>query len=171
MSRIASSSRDVALTDLRRRYVPTLSTLGASLFSLLPIVAEAPLIPDIGLLVLIAWRLLRPEVWTAAMALPLGLFNDLVSGHPLGQSMALWTLLFLALDFIDTRLAWRDYWMDWAIAALAILGYIAGGWYIGRLMGSATEFGVMLPQLFFSIFAFPLIARLVLALDRWRLAR
>lgn len=171
MSRIASSRRDVAFSDMRRRHVPIVSILAAGLLALLPIVAAFPLLPDFAFLVLIAWRLLRPEIWTAAMALPLGLYNDLVAGHPLGQSMALWTILFLALDFVDSRLAWRDYWMDWLIAAAAILFYVAGGWYVARLMGSTTQFTVMLPQLFLAIFAFPLFARLVLALDRWRLAR
>jgi hypothetical protein len=39
------------------------------------------------------------------------------------------------------------------------------------MIGSRTEFVVMLPQFALSIFAYPLVARLVVALDRWRLAR
>lgn len=170
MSRIASSSRDVAISDWRRRRVPVLSTVAAGLLALLPIVATAPLIPDLAFLVLLAWRLLRPEIWTAVTALPLGAFNDLVAGHPLGQSMALWALLFLALDFVDSRVAWRDYWMDWLIAAAAILFYAAGSWYVARLMGNAAEFNVMLPQIIAGVLTFPLVARLVLSLDRWRLS-
>jgi hypothetical protein len=38
-------------------------------------------------------------------------------------------------------------------------------------MGSQAAFAVMLPQLGLSVFAYPLVARLVVALDRWRLAR
>jgi hypothetical protein len=38
-------------------------------------------------------------------------------------------------------------------------------------MGSQVVFEVMLPQIFLSILAYPLVARLVLACDRWRLAR
>jgi len=171
MSRIAFSQREVAMSDLRRRHVPILSTLAAGLLALLPIVAGSPLVPDFAFLVLLAWRLLRPEIWTAVMALPLGFYNDLIAGHPLGQSMALWTLLFLLLDFVDTRLSWRDYWMDWIIAAMAILLTVAGGWYVARLMGSAAYFSVMWPHILLSIFAFPLVARIVLALDRWRLSR
>jgi rod shape-determining protein MreD len=62
MSRIAGSSRDVALMGpppvgadpdhARRR-----------LLDLLPIVATWPIVPDFAFLVLIAWRLLRPEMW------------------------------------------------------------------------------------------------------------
>ena len=171
MSRIAYSQRDVAITGFRRRYVPIISVLLAGLLALLPIVMETPYIPDFAFLVLIAWRLLRPEMWTAGNALPLGFYNDLVAGHPLGQSMALWTMIFLLFDLIDTQLGWRDYWMDWLLAAAAILFYVYGGWYVARLMGSQAEFNVMLPQIFVSVFTFPLVARLVLGLDRWRLGR
>lgn len=171
MSRIAGSSRDVAILGMRRQAVPVMSTLAASLLHLLPIVASWPLAPDFAYLVLIAWRLLRPELWQAHAALPLGLFNDLMAGHPVGQSMALWTITFLAMDLVDSRVGWRDYWMDWLFAALAILFHTAAGWWIAKLMGSEAPFSVMLPQIGLSVFAYPLVARLVIGLDRWRLAR
>ena len=171
MSRIAGSSGEVAIRDLRRRFVPVGSTLAASLLALLPIVASRPLVPEIALLVVIAWRLLRPEIWPAWMALPLGLFNDLVAGHPIGQSMAFWTILFLACDYIDSRLGFRDYWMDWLIAAAAILFHTAAAWYVAMLMGAVMDFAVLLPQLGVTILVYPLAARIVLALDRWRLSR
>ena len=171
MSRIAFNQADVRRRHLRREYVPLVSTLLACLLSLLPIIVSSPVIPDFGFLMLIAWRLLRPEMWAPAVALPLGLFNDLVGGHPLGQSMALWTTLFITFDIIDSRVLYRDYWMDWLIAAVAIGGYVFADWYIGTLMGNETSFTVMLPQLGATILAYPIVARLVLALDRWRLAR
>ncbi|HEX8193328.1 MAG TPA: rod shape-determining protein MreD [Allosphingosinicella sp.] len=169
MSRIAGSTGEVAMRELRRRFVPTGSTMAASLLALLPFVPGAPLIPEISLLVVIAWRLLRPEIWPAYMALGLGLFNDLVAGHPIGQSMALWTLIFLACDYVDSRLGFRDYWMDWLIAAAAILFHAAVAWEISALMGSRIEFAVLLPQTIAGILAYPFVARFVLALDRWRL--
>jgi rod shape-determining protein MreD len=169
--RIAGSGRDVAMWGFRRQWVPVLSTLAASLLDTLPLVVTTPLVPDFAFLVLLAWRLLRPEMWPASIALPLGLFNDLVAGHPLGQSMALWTITFLACDLLDSRSGWRDYWLDWLFASVFILFYVAGGWRIARAMGSAMEFEVLLPQLLLSIFSYPLVARLVVALDRWRLSR
>lgn len=171
MSRIAGSSRDVALLGLRRQWVPILTTLAASLLALLPYVASWPIVPDFAFLLLLAWRLLRPEMWQAHIALPLGLFNDLAAGLPIGQSMALWTLTFLLLDIVDSRVGWRDYWLDWLLAASAILFYTAGGWYVARQMGAQAPFAVLLPQLAASVFAYPLVARLAVALDRWRLSR
>lgn len=171
MSRIAGSSRDVALLGIRRQVVPVVSTMLAALLDTLPIVVTTPLCPDFAFLVLLAWRLLRPELWPVWAPLPLGLFNDLVSGHPIGQSMAVWTALFLLLELGDSRTGWRDYWLDWLFAAVAILAHIFAGWYIARLMGNRAEFAVLWPQYALSVFAYPLVARLVVGLDRWRLAR
>jgi len=171
VSRIAGSSTEVAIRDLRRRFVPLISTVVAILLALLPIVAQAPLLPDFGFLLLITWRLLRPEIWTPRMALGLGLLSDLVTGHPLGQGMLLWTATFLAIDLIDSRLGFRDYWMDWLLAAAAIIFQTVGAWYIALLMHSDVRFTVMLPQIGLSILAYPVAARIVLGLDRWRLMR
>src|SRR3546814_7648334 len=93
-------------------------------------------------------------MWSATTALPLGLLNDLLAGHPIGQSMALWTITFLAFDLLDSRVLFRDYWMDWFFAALAILFYVWSGWLIGQLMGSSVAFAVMAPQLGASVLAF-----------------
>ncbi|HEX9932445.1 MAG TPA: rod shape-determining protein MreD [Allosphingosinicella sp.] len=171
MSRIAGSSGEVAMRDVRRRFVPIGSTLAASLLALLPIVATRPLWPEFALLVVVAWRLLRPEIWPAHMALGLGLFNDFAAGHPLGQSMATWTIIFLACDYIDSRVGFRDYWMDWLIAAAAILFYTAAAWYIALLMGAGIDFSILLPQIGIAVLAYPLVARIVLGLDKWRLSR
>ena len=171
MSRIAGSEAELAVFDFRRRYVPLLSTVAAILLALLPIVATSPLLPDFGFLMLITWRLLRPEIWTPRMALGLGLFADLIVGHSLGQSMLLWTTLFLVFDLIDSRLGFRDYMMDWLIAAGAILFHGVGAWYIALIMGSDVSFRIMIPQIVLSILAYPVAARVVLALDRWRLMR
>lgn len=171
MSRIALTTGDVRRKALRRQYVPILSTIAACLLALLPIVVSSPVVPDFAFLTLIAWRLLRPEMWSATTALPLGLLNDLIGGHPIGQSMALWTITFLAFDIMDARVVWRDYLIDWLAAALAVSFYIVGGWYIGRMLGNRIELIVLLPQIGLSILAYPLVARVVLAIDRWRLSR
>jgi rod shape-determining protein MreD len=171
MRRTVRSAHSAGADELRRRYVPVGSVLVAALAAWLPIVTPAPIFPDLAFLVLLAWRLLRPEIWTAPAALPLGLFNDIVAGHPVGQSMLLWTLLFLILDVVDARLAWRDHWMDWLVGAAAIFFYISGSWWIARAMGGSLDYLVMMPQLLVSLLAFPVVMRTALGLDRWRLSR
>ena len=171
MSRIAGSRRDVAMLGLRRQTVPVVTTLAASLLNALPFVMSSAIVPDIGFLVLLSWRLLRPEVWVAYYALPLGLFDDLMAGHPLGQSMALWTLAFLLFDFVDSRVGWRDYWTDWLFASVAIGLYTLGTWTVAQMMGARAPLLVVVPQLLLSIIAYPLVSLVVVWLDRWRLAR
>jgi rod shape-determining protein MreD len=171
MSRIAGSPGAVLFAEYKRRYVPIVSTVLAILLGLFPLVVVSPLIPDIGFLVLLTWRLLRPEIWMPTIALGLGLFDDLVSGHPIGQSMALWTTIFLAFDLVDNRIDYKDFWFDWLYASLAIILHTAGAWYIGVFMDDTSSFTQLLPQIGFTILAYPVMARLVLGLDRWRLAR
>ena len=171
MSRIAGSPGAIIYREYKRRYVPLVTTVLAILLGLFPLVVTTPLLPDIGFLVLLTWRLLRPEIWVPAVALGLGLLDDLVSGHPIGQSMALWTTIFLAFDLLDHRVQYKDFWFDWFYAALAIIFHAAGLWYIAVLMGSHAPFTQLLPQIAFTILAYPVMARLVLGLDRWRLAR
>lgn len=169
MSRIALTAGDVRLTEARRTYVPMATVVIACLLSALPIVTAAPVLPDFAFMALIAWRLLRPEIWTARTALALGLFNDLVGGHPIGQSMALWTAAFLLLDLIDSRTIYRDYWLDWLFASILLIFHTVGDWYIGYLMGNRIDFTVMTPQMVFALLTYPAVARLIIALDRWRL--
>jgi rod shape-determining protein MreD len=171
MSKIAGSNTEVAIRDLRRRFVPLVSTVAAMLMSLLPIVTNALWIPNIGFLILITWRLMRPEIWAAQVALGLGLAADLISGAPLGQSMLLWTLIFLGMDYADRLLGVRDYWLDWLLAAAAIFFHSFGIWTIALLMGASVSPWLMVPQLCLTILAYPLAARIILRLDRWRLAR
>jgi len=171
MSFIAGSETDVKIRDARRQFVPLTTTILACLLSALPIVTSTPVVPDFGFLVLISWRLLRPEMWTATTALPLGLFNDMIAGHPIGQSMALWTIAFIVYDMMDTRLVFRDYIMDWLVAAVSVSLYICGEWYIGHLMGNRIPLAVLWPQMVASVLTYPLVARIVLTMDRWRLSR
>jgi rod shape-determining protein MreD len=165
------SSIDPVSPRYRVRAVPLLSTMAGSAVTLLPIVATWPMLPPCGLLMLLGWRLLRPELWPAWVALPLGLFDDILNGQPLGSAAALWTIAFLVLDAVDRRLIWRDYWIDWGIAAMAITACIAAGWLIAAFIGSSGSIVVVVPQILISIGAFPLAARVCAVLDHWRLRR
>jgi rod shape-determining protein MreD len=171
MNRIAGSTTEVAIRHYRRRFVPVASTVGAMLLALLPIVTSAPILPDLAFMTLVTWRLLRPEIWAAQAALALGLLNDLITGNPIGQSMLLWTAAFLVFDLIDSRLGFRDYLMDWLIGGGAIILHTVGAWYIALLMGSDVRFAVILPQIGLGVLFYPVVARAVLSLDRWRLMR
>lgn len=152
-------------------FVPAGSVIAASFLSSLPIVAESGWFPDFGFLILIAWRLLRADVWPTWWAAPLGLINDLLAGYPIGLSVTVWILSMLALDLVDRRTIWRDYWIEWALAALLILLNEAAQWQVAAWMGAHVPFSAMIPPIFISIAGFPVAAWAVGRLDRWRLGR
>jgi rod shape-determining protein MreD len=154
---------------IRVRVVPVVATIIASMASLLPLLATTPLLPPMGYLMLLAWRLLRPELWPVWIGLPLGLIDDLLSGQPLGTAMSLWTLTLLVLDLMDSYMIWRDHWIDWLVAAIAVVIYILAGYWFSGLRGSDMTITALIPQMLLSILIFPSFVRICVRLDRWRL--
>lgn len=152
-------------------FVPAITAVAASLLSALPIVSTNGWFPDFGYLLLLSWRLLRADPWPAWWAAPLGLINDLFTGYPIGFSIALWSATMLALDLIDRRTMWRDYWIEWMLAAVLIAIDEWLHWRVTWMVGADVPFTMMLPQLLISIFAFPLSAWVVSRVDAWRLGR
>ena len=169
MRRLHGQQSDLRMLRARARIVPVVSTLAGSAVALLPLVATSAWVPPVGLLVLLSWRLLRPELWPVWIGLPLGLADDLVSGQPLGSAASLWTISLILLDITDIQLIWRDYWQEWAIASTFIALCICGGWAFAAFTGGGGSIAAIVPQLLAAIFLFPLVQRTCALLDRWRL--
>lgn len=153
------------------RAIPALSVGLAALLSLLPIVAEVGWMPDTGFLLLLAWRLLRSDAIPAWVAAPLGLWNDLVLGLPIGFSVAVWTGAMILLDLTDRRTMWRDYWVEWLLAALLLAVAEVIRRQVDAAMGAPYGLATILPPLAIAILTFPLAAWSASAIDRWRLGR
>jgi len=156
-----------ALAPGRARALPWVTVAMGSLITIVPVIATVPLLPPFGLLMLLAWRLLarfalRP--WAAAL---LGFFDDLVSGQPLGSAVLLWSLCFLAIDLIERRMVFRDFWQDWLIASGAVFFCLAGGRVLAMPVGAPVD-GALLVQAAATILLFPVAARLVAWIDRKR---
>ena len=142
--------------SFKARAVPIISTMFGSLTPLLlPLVAQAPIVPPLGLMTLLAWRLLRPGYWAVWAPLPLGLFDDLASGQPVGSAMLSWTIAFLAIDMSERSLLWRDYLQDWFVAAAAIAGCLVLGLLFALFAGGHAPILSIMPQLAASILFFP----------------
>ena len=172
MVRSALHQRSGAIGRNRRRstlVAPALSVVFGSLLSTLPIVSTAGWAPDAGFLMLIAWRLLRADAWPAWWAAPLGFVNDIITGAPVGQSVALWPAVMLLLDLADRRTLWRDYWIEWLLAVLLIVANAAFTWRVAAWDGAHMPFSAMLPSALLSMIAFPLAAGVAGLIDRWRL--
>lgn len=149
------------------RLLPWISVLLGSLVTIVPVVASLPLLPPVGLLVLLAWRLLAPlalRLWAPAL---LGLFDDLVSGQPVGSAMLLWTLASLLVQALDARSGVRDFLQRWGIAAVAIALCLVGGRLIASPLGAHVD-TVLVLQVVVSILLFPLVAFTVTRVDARR---
>jgi rod shape-determining protein MreD len=150
--------------------LPWLTILLGSLTPWLPIIASAPILPPLGFLMMLAWRLVRPGLLPLWAGLPLGLFDDFYSGQPFGSAVLLFSLTLIAIELIEVRFPWRNFWLDWLTASAIVAPYVI----IAALFAGATSFdqlAVVVPQLVISIVLYPMIARLVAALDRLRLMR
>ena len=175
MSRSALTPKGARLNQGPRtgaEYVPAASVVAGTLVSLLPIVSATGWWPDWGLLMLVAWRLLRADAWPAWWAAPLGFVNDLVLGNPIGLSVALWAAMMIAMDVLDRRTQWRDYWIEWGIAALFIALAELAQWRVAALLGAPVPLGITAgPAILVGILCFPIAAFLAARIDRWRLGR
>lgn len=149
------------------RLLPWTTVMAGSLVAALPWGATLPLLPPVGLLILLAWRLLAPlalRIWAPAV---LGLFDDLVSGQPVGSAMLLWTLAYFLTDALEARSAMRDFWQSWAIAAVAIALCLAGGRLVATPLGAHVD-SMLVVQIVVSALLFPAAARLVAWVDSRR---
>lgn len=151
--------------------LPWLSILLASLTPLWPIITPAPIVPPFAFLLLLSWRMLRPDIFPLWAGLPLGFWDDLFSGQPFGSAILLFSLTFIALDLIERRFPWRGFWHNWLTAALFITVYLPAAVLISGAALSLLQFSLILPQLLLSVVAFPIIMRIVALLDTIRLLR
>ena len=151
--------------------LPWLTILVGSLTPWLPVISPAPVLPPFGFVMLLAWLLLRPGLLPLWAGLPLGLFDDLYSGQPVGSAVLLFSLALIAIELIEIRFPWRNFWLDWLTASAMLVIYLAIAALFSGAELTLVQLRVILPQLVLSIVLFPVIARLVAHLDRLRLMR
>ena len=151
----------------RMRFVPIASVMFASALPLmLPLIANSPVLPPLGLLFFLCWQLLRAEMWPVWIGLPLGLWDDLFSGAPIGTAMGLWTIASIAIAY------WRGFFHDWAIAAasVAIIQSLAA-LITHPHAATGRVLGLVVPQIIISALLVPLFMRLTGKFDNFRLKR
>lgn len=150
--------------------VPAISVAAGSVIAILPVISATGWWPDWGLLLLVAWRMLRADAWPAWWAAPLGFLNDLMTDNPIGLSIATWSAIMIVMDFVDRRTQWRDYWIEWAVAALLVAGSEIVQWQVAAISGAILPFSQSAgPSILVAVLCFPLAALLVARIDHWRL--
>jgi rod shape-determining protein MreD len=160
-----------APSPLRALSVPYLTIMAGSLLPCVLIADLMPLAPPLGFVMLLGWRIMRPGLMPVWVGAPLGAFDDLVSGQPFGSAVLMWSLAMIGLELLEARFPWRGFWQDWFTAAFATTLYLAAAMAASGAVLSAPLFVAALPQLTTAILIYPLVARLIAGLDRFRLTR
>ena len=155
----------------RARSVHYISVLIGSVAPFWFLADVMPLVPPLGFLIFLGWRMMRPGLMPLWVGVPLGAFDDLFSGQPFGSGILLWSLTMIGLELLESRFPWRGFWQDWftagaVIAVYLILAMLASGASLTPQLAFAC-----VPQIILSIMLYPMFARLVAWLDRFRLSR
>ena len=151
--------------------VPWISIMLGSLIPQLPIASAVPLIPPLGYMMLLSWRLVRPGLLPVWAGFPLGAFDDLFSGQPLGCAILLWSATMIGIELVETRFPWRGFFQDWIVTSVIVIWYLVLSALFSGAPISASALVVIVPQVIVSIALIPLLSRFVAGLDRFRLTR
>lgn len=151
--------------------LPYASICIASLVPMLFVSTTMAMLPPLGFMMLLGWRLMRPGLLPSWVGFPLGAFDDLFSGQPFGSAILLWSLAMLIIEWIEARFPWRGFWLDWAAATIALAAYVPLALLTSGASPGVALLIACLPQLALSLALFPALAGLVAWLDRLRLLR
>lgn len=155
----------------RVRSVPYASIMLGSIVPVLLIADLMPLLPSFGYLMLIGWRMMRPGLLPLWVGVPLGAVDDLFSGQPFGSAILLWSLTMIAIEAIETRFPWRGFWQDWFTASVMSVIYLFAALLASGSQPTPEMFAMAVPQAVMAVLLYPVFARMIARLDRFRLAR
>lgn len=118
------------LDSLARRMLPVAITLVLAMAAAVPlhIPGYAPVAPAVTLIAVYYWTIFRPDLMPAPAVFAVGLFQDVLSGTPLGVN-ALVLLLVFAVVFGQRRFfLGKSFLVMWWGFALVVAGALATGW-------------------------------------------
>lgn len=155
----------------RALFVPYASIALASFLPTLLMADLMPLAPPLGFMLLLGWRIMRPGLLPVWVGVPLGVFDDLVSGQPFGSAVLMWSLAMIGIELLEARFPWRGFWQDWFTAGLMIVLYLVASAAVSGATLAAPLMLAMAPQALLAVLLYPFMARMVAGLDRFRLTR
>ena len=151
--------------------VPYLTIMAGSILPILFLADVIPIVPPLGFVMFLGWRVMRPgllPIWAGA---PLGAFDDLFSGQPFGSAILLWSLTMIALELIESRFPWRGFWQDWFTSSLTIVVYIFAAMALSGATLTLPMVVAAVPQAAAAVLLYPFLAQIVARFDRFRLSR
>jgi len=176
LNRVSNSSRygrriNREASPWRQYAVPYLSIMAGSLLPLFVLTGTMPIMPPLGFMMLLGWRIMRPGLLPIWIGVPLGMVDDLFSGQPFGSAVLLWSLAMLAIEQLEQRFPWRNFGHDWLTAATVMGAYLMLALLVSGTTPNYHQLIVIAPQIVLSILLYPIVAVVVSWLDRFRLSR
>lgn len=150
---------------------PYISIMLGSLLPSFAFASTMPFLPPLGFLIFLAWRIMRPGLLPLWIGLPLGAFDDLFSGQPFGSAILLWSITMIMIETVEARFPWRGLWQDWLAACAATIVYLILALLVSGTLPNIHLLFASLPQLLLSLLLYPIIARMIAILDKFRLLR
>jgi len=160
-----------AQSPWRAKTVPYVTIMIGCILPIWILADVMPVVPPLGYLTFLCWRIMRPGLMPLWIGVPLGAFDDLFSGQPFGSGILLWSLTMIALELIETRFPWRGFGQDWLTAGLAIILYILAAMVTSGATVSEHLLLAVTPQILVTILLYPVFARMIAWFDGYRLSR
>jgi rod shape-determining protein MreD len=170
MRRSNQSRIDRMQSPLKMQAIPIASVLLGCVVTVIPFISTQAILPPFGLMIFLAWRLMRPGLWPMWAGMPFGVCDDMFSGQPFGSAALIWSAIMIGLELLDTRAIWRDYLQDWLIASVVLILALCTGLFFVGLAYARPAMITLLPQILISILLYPMVMRLCAWLDKWRLS-
>lgn len=143
--------------------IPFVVALFCVLLTMLPLGLSPGIViaPTFGLMAVFYWGLYRPDLMPPMIVFLVGLFQDLISGGPLG----LWALVYLAVYgvVVSQRLffigkAFLAIWFGFGVTILigGMIAWVVSSLYFGALLSPVS----VLVQALLSFILYPVAARI-----------
>lgn len=145
---------------------PAVSMALAVLLLALPVPLAGGALPDLPLLLLIAWGGLQPRLLPSWAAFLLGLLADAIMGLPLGVMATTYAGVRIAIGFLEERAPQRTLWSEWLSAAAFVMLALFLEAAALLIADRAVALAPMLVRAAISIAVYPVALALVVRLMR-----
>lgn len=137
------------------------------LLMLAPLPLVVPAMPALGLMAVLAWALLQPELMPPWVAFLIGGIADLLFGQPLGVNATSFALAAGAMRLAAPMMGRNGLMFDWlAVSVLLLLVMLLTGPLMALAGRAAALMPLLLMQWLTSVLAWPLLARACAAMQR-----
>lgn len=151
------------LDTIARRMLPAAITLMLAMAAAVPlhVPGYAPVAPAVTLIAIYYWTIFRPELMPAPAVFAIGLFQDILSGTPLGVNALVMLLVFAVVLGQRRFFLGKSFLVMWWGFALVVAGALAAVWMVlSSLDGTVLD---PLPAVFqgmVTLAVFPVLTRI-----------